>query len=72
MSSGFWGKMEEIKDEFLNLKKLSKNLKKIYKEHTKLNNKSTSEIKLSEILKRDIWWDSEECLRYGLVDKIDG
>ena len=69
MSSGFWGKMEEIKDEFINLKKLSKKLKKIYKEHTKLNNK-TSEVKLNEILKRDLWWDSDECIKYGLVDRI--
>ncbi len=70
MSSGFWGKMEEIRDEFINLKKLSKNLKKIYKEHTKLNNDS-SEIKLNDILKRDIWWDANECLKYGLVDEIE-
>ena len=69
MSSGFWGKMEEIKDEFINLKKLSKKLKKIYKEHTKLNNK-TSEVKLNEILKRDLWWDSDECIKYGLVDRV--
>lgn len=69
MSSGFWGKMEEIKDEFVNLKKLTKNLKKIYKEHTKLNNK-TSEVKLNEVLKRDLWWDSGECIKYGLVDRV--
>ena len=70
MSSGFWGKMEEIKDEIINLKKLSKNLKKIYKQHTKLDNK-TSDIKLNHILKRDIWWDADECLKYGLVDEIE-
>ena len=70
MSSGFWGKMEEIKDEFINLKKLSKNLKKIYKDHTNLNN-TDSEIKLNDILKRDIWWSSQECLKYGLVDTIE-
>lgn len=71
MSSGFWGKMEEIKDEFINLKKLTKKLKKIYKEHTNLNN-TDSEVKLNDILKRDIWWDSRECLKYGLVDEIEG
>ena len=69
MSSSFWGKMEEIKDEFTNLKKLTKKLKRIYKNNTLLNNK-TSDIKLNEILKRDIWWDSDECLKYGLVDRI--
>ena len=69
MSSGFWGKMEEIKDEFMNLKKLTKKLKKIYKEHTKLNNKD-SKVKLNDILKRDLWWDSSECLDNGLVDRV--
>jgi len=70
MSSGFWGKMEEIKDEIINLKKLTKKLKRIYREHTELNN-STSEVKLNQILKRDLWWDSDECLKYGLVDEIE-
>ncbi len=69
MSSGFWGKMEEIKDEFMNLKKLTKKLKKIYKEHTKLDNKN-SDVKLNDILKRDLWWDSQECLKHGLVDRV--
>ena len=51
LSSGFWGKMEEIKDEFINLKKLTKKIKKLYKTHTQLNN-TDSEIKLNDILKR--------------------
>ena len=70
MSSGFWGKMEEIKDEMINLKKLTKKLKRIYREHTELNN-STSDVKLNQILTRDLWWDSDECLKYGLVDEIE-
>ena len=52
-----------------NLKKLTKKLKKIYKEHTKLNNKDC-DIKLNDILKRDLWWDSDECIKYGLVDRV--
>lgn len=75
MSSGFWGKMEEIKDEFINLKKLTKKLKGIYKAHTKLRNKSKDKsdndtIRLNDILKRDLWWDSDECIKYGLVDRV--
>ena len=70
VSSGFWGTMEEIKDEFKNLKKLMKFIKKLYKKHTKLDNSEDSEVKLDCILKRDIWWDSSECLKYGLVDEI--
>ena len=70
VSSGFWGTMEEIKDEFKNLKKLMKFIKKLYKKNTKLSNSDDSEVKLDCILKRDIWWDSSECLKYGLVDEI--
>lgn len=70
VSSGFWGTMEEIKDEFKNLKKLMKFIKKLYKKHSKLDNSEDSEVQLDSILKRDIWWDSSECLKYGLVDEI--
>ena len=71
ISSGFWGKFEEIKDEMLNLKKLTKTIKKIYKKHTNLRNtKNNNEISLNDILKRDLWWDSDECLKFGLIDSI--
>jgi ATP-dependent Clp endopeptidase proteolytic subunit ClpP len=66
LSSGFWGKMEEIKDEFINLKKLTKKLKGIYKQHTLIEKD-----KLKDLLKRDLWLDSNECLEYGLVDKVE-
>lgn len=66
ISSGFWGKMEEIKDEFINLKKLTKKLKGIYKEHTTIEKDN-----LKGLLKRDLWLDSKECLEYGLVDKVE-
>ena len=36
LSSGFWGKMQEIEDEYKNLKKLMKMIKNIYKQHTKI------------------------------------
>ena len=26
--------------------------------------------KLDEILKRDIWWDAQQCLEYGMIDEI--
>ena len=70
ISSCFWGKFEEIKDEVVNLKKLTKTIKKIYKNHTKLNNKDNEKMKLNDILKRDIWWDSSDCLNFGLVDRL--
>jgi len=66
LSSGFWGKMEEIKDEFINLKKLTKKLKGIYKKHTNIEKE-----KLKSLLKRDLWLDSAECLELGLVDRVE-
>ena len=37
LSSGFWGKHNEFKDEMKNQKKLMKVIKKIYQEHTNLS-----------------------------------
>jgi ATP-dependent Clp endopeptidase proteolytic subunit ClpP len=65
LSSGFWGKMMELEDEFKNLKKYTKKLINIYKHHTSL-----TEEELKHILKKDILWDSKKCLKNGLVDEI--
>jgi ATP-dependent Clp endopeptidase proteolytic subunit ClpP len=65
LSSGLWGKYAEIKDEVENLDRLMDTIKRIYKEHTKVPMKE-----LDGILKRDIWWDAQTCLKYGLIDEI--
>jgi len=65
ITSFFWGKYEEFKDEKENLDKMMDMIKKVYKEYTKFPIK-----KLEEILKRDLWLNSDECLEYGLVDEI--
>ena len=49
-----------------NNKHLMDTIKSVYKEHTKVPMK-----KLNEILKRDLWFDSETCLELGLVDFIN-
>ncbi len=69
LSSGFWGKMEEIKDEFKNLKKLMKTLTKIYKKHTSID--SSEETTVKNLLKRDLWLSAKECMKYGMVDSIE-
>ena len=69
LSSGFWGKMEEIKDEYKNLKKLMKTLTKIYKEHTSID--ESEETTLKDLLKKDLWLGSKECLKYGMVDVVE-
>ena len=68
LKSSFWGKMEEIKDEFENLNHLMDTIKSIYKERCNLPKKG--KYSLDNILKRDIWLDSKKCLEYGLVDEI--
>lgn len=65
LSTECWGKMNEIEDEFKNLQDLMAKIKKIYKEHTKIPKKE-----LNDILKHDLWFDSEKCLKFGLVDEI--
>ena len=65
LSSGVWGKYEEIKDDMKNCDRLMKMIKDIYFEYTRIPKK-----KLEEILKHDLWFDAEQCLEYGLVDEI--
>ena len=65
LSGHMWGKFEEMKDDMKNSEMLMKKIKAIYTEHCRIPEKV-----LEDILKRDIWWDAETCLKYGLVDEI--
>ena len=65
LSSGMYGKYNELEDDMENNKHLMDTIKAIYKEHTKVPMK-----KLNEILKHDLWFDSKTCLDLGLVDEI--
>jgi ATP-dependent protease ClpP protease subunit len=65
LSSGFWGKMSEIEDEYKNLAELMERLLNIYKENTKIPKKE-----LQDLLRHDLWLNSDKSLKYGLVDEI--
>ncbi len=65
LSSGLWGKYEELKDDMENCDSFMKVIKEIYEEHTQVPKKE-----LDKILKHDLWWDAEKCLKYGLIDEI--
>lgn len=65
LSTGIYGKYEEIKDDYLNDTKFMERLYKLYRDHTKMN-----DAKIKTILSRDIWWDANECITNGLVDDI--
>jgi len=65
LSSVMWGKYEDLKDDMKNNDLLMKTIKDIYVAHTKIPKRQ-----LNKILKHDLWWDAETCLKYGLVDEI--
>lgn len=62
ISSEFWGKYEELKDEIKTCDKLMNIIKKIYDEKTKIPSK-----KLKTMMKRDIYLTAEECVEYGIA-----
>ena len=65
LSSECWGKMSEIEDEYNNLKHIMVRIKLHYKKHTSLPDKE-----IRKLLKHDLWLRSDECIEYGLTDKL--
>lgn len=65
LSSGFWGKFEEMKDEMQNNMLLMGMLTKVYTKRTKIQKR-----KLEAILKRDLLFDATTALQFGIVDEI--
>jgi ATP-dependent protease ClpP protease subunit len=67
LSTGsFWGKFEEMKDEMRTASKLMDMIRRTYFEHTKIPEK-----KLKKLLKRDIYLEPAECIKYAIVDDYD-
>lgn len=62
LSSTIWGKFEELRDEMNAANKFMDHIKRIYKQETKLTDK-----KLNKLMKRDIYLDFDECMRYGII-----
>lgn len=65
LSSGCWGKMCEIEDEVENLTDFMDKIKQIYMDNTKIPKKE-----LTELLKHDLWLNSDKCLKYQLAEEI--
>lgn len=61
----FWGPYDELKDEMKNSKNLMKNIKRIYREKSKMPKE-----KIEEIIGKELFLSDKKCLEYGLVDKI--
>lgn len=65
LSSVFWGKYEEMKDEMQNYDLLMAQFRRLYQAHTKLPAKQ-----IDEILKKDLWFDAAKALKCGLIDEV--
>lgn len=59
------GKFEEFKDELKNQEKIMHTVKKIYLETSKM-----SEEELTELMKHDLWMESETIIKNGFADEI--
>lgn len=65
-TNGFWGKYEELKDEMKSCDKLMDMVTKTYKEKTTIPQKQ-----FKKIMKRDMYLDPQECIKYNVVHSID-
>jgi ATP-dependent protease ClpP protease subunit len=65
LSGAIWGRYEDMVDDFKNSTAFMETIYGIYKQHTKIPEKT-----IKEILKKDLWFDAKTCLKYGLVDEI--
>lgn len=59
------GKFNELQDQMSNMNVLMDIIVDTYKTHTKIQNMT-----LYNLLQKDLWLNSETCLKYGLVDEI--
>ena len=59
------GTHEQFKDEMSNQALLMGKIENLYVEKT-----SMSEEEIKNMLKHDLWLDSETCLKLGLVDEV--
>lgn len=65
LSSGCWGKMSEIEDEYKNLKGLMVRIRSIYKDNTAIPKDA-----LKKLLKHDLWLNADKSIEYGLADAL--
>lgn len=62
---GTWGKFEDFKDQLANLQQFMDRFREIYIKETDI-----PEEKLEDILKRDVYMNTGQCLDWGIVDNI--
>ena len=67
LSSGTWGKLHQMKQDFENWESMMDLIKDVYRKETKI-----PEAELEKILEPDYYWKSAKCKEYGLVTHIIG
>jgi ATP-dependent protease ClpP protease subunit len=60
-----WGKYEDFKDEMVLMDMMMQQITAFYVTNSKMTEK-----KIKEALKRDTWYNADQCLENGLVDRI--
>lgn len=65
LSSIHWGNYEQLKDDMRNSTEFMRLIRKVYLERTGITRK-----RLDKILKHDLWFTPEKCLKFGMVDEI--
>jgi ATP-dependent protease ClpP protease subunit len=67
LRTGMMGTYEDLKDEKLNCTNFMNKLVNLYYENC---NGKLTKTKIRDFLKRDLFWDSKEAIKYGIVDEI--
>jgi ATP-dependent protease ClpP protease subunit len=65
-TNGFWGKFEDLKNEMDSCSKFMDMITKVYGEKTEIPEKE-----FKKLMKKDIYLNVEECLKYNVVTSID-
>ena len=65
LRGGVWGKYSDMEEDMENSERFMEMIYDIYLKHTKIK-----KMELKKILKKDVWWDSDTCIKKGLVDGI--
>ena len=65
-STEMWGNFQELKHELKSTDKFMKMLKKMYLEKTKIPEKM-----LKKLMKKDIYLNPRDCLKYGIVHALE-
>ena len=66
ISTEMWGNFQELKHELKSTDKFMKMLKKMYLEKTKIPEKM-----LKKLMKKDIYLNPRDCLKYGIVHALE-